>query len=229
MPAWKDWHGEAEGGDGHDTGCGAFGRAGVVDAGWPEIDGIETREVYQRLAGDQSLFRSMLKRLLGEFGQLGHEAAAPEMADLPELAQRLHKLKGCAGTLGAKGVERAAGLADKACRSHSVGQVAALLAEVATEMDHLSRAATPVLMTPPSGAPSDDEEPSVGGGVSSEELVALITALKQNDLNALDMVDSMQAGLRRQMGAQAFALLSEHLDNLEFAAAADMLGDLQPA
>jgi PAS domain S-box-containing protein len=202
---------------------------GVADESWPEIEGIETREVYQRLAGDQALFRSMLKRLLGEFGQLGHGAVSPGMNDLPELALRLHKLKGCAGTLGAKGVERAAGLADKACRANSVGQVASLLADVATEIELLSRAAAPVFIASASQVQVADDEVSGGVGVPAEALADLITALKQNNLSALDMADTLKAGLRRQMGAQAFAALSERLDNLDFVAAADLLADLQPA
>ena len=41
-----------------------------AERAWPEIDGIDTHDVRERLSGDVELFRSMLRRLLDEFAEV---------------------------------------------------------------------------------------------------------------------------------------------------------------
>ena len=195
---------------------------------WPEIAGIDAEEASRRLGGDQALFRSMLKRLVSEFGQIGQENACADASHLAELASQLHKLKGCAGTLGAKSVELAAGRADNACRSERTEHVGALLAEVANEMQRLTRAVAPVLQAGEALANAAGDGGDAVMAVSDDALRSLVEALCRNDLMALEQVTALAPGLKRLLGAQRFAQWMEQVDGLEFAAAAATLGQLQP-
>jgi HPt (histidine-containing phosphotransfer) domain-containing protein len=193
---------------------------------WPEIAGIDATEAKRRLGGDQALFRSMLKRLVSEFGQIGQANADADPSHLAELASQLHKLKGCAGTLGAKSVELAAGRADRACRSERTEQVSASLAEVASEMQRLTHAVAHVLLAGDAVANVDD-----GGDadmvVSDAALRSLVEALRHNDLHALEQIAALAPGLKRLLGPQVFAQWMEQVDGLDFTAAAATLGQLQ--
>jgi PAS domain S-box-containing protein len=200
-----------------------------VPDGWPDIAGIDGAEVHRRLGGDQALFRLMLKRLLGEFGDLGRTKSVPELADLASLASHLHKLKGSAGTLGAKSVEQAAGRADKACRAENMAQVGVLLAEVAREVQQLAQAVTPVLEAQDAiERLAGEQAPAAGAApISDEALASLIEALVCNDLCAIDQVAAQAHGLKQLLGASAYAQWKCQVDDLDFAAAADTLRQMQ--
>ncbi|QCB44795.1 PAS domain S-box protein [Hydrogenophaga sp. PAMC20947] len=195
---------------------------------WPHIEGIDSDAACRRLGGDQELFFSMLKRLLAEFATLDRNAAPVDAGELQALAAQLHKLKGSAGTLGAQAVERAAAMADKACRTQQVDQVGHLLADVVEELNHLRQAVQPCLAA---------HEAQVGGeasqgctSVEPAEVEALVECLLSNDLGAIDRVNAMATGLKHGLGNEGFAQLREQVNNLEFAAAASMLQGLcEPA
>ena len=195
---------------------------------WPVIAGIDAAEAYSRFRGDQALFNSMLRRLLVEFGSLGRNAPTQDMTDLAALASNLHKLKGCAGTLGATAVQQAAGRADKACRANELEQVSALLAEVADEIRQLTLAAAPVLQAQ-EALQADDVVMEDTVTPSDEALIMLTDALNRNSLTALDLAAEMAAGLKLRMGASGFARWHDQIENLAFAEALDTLKRLPPA
>jgi PAS domain S-box-containing protein len=197
---------------------------------WAEVEGIDMEEARQRLGGDYGLFCSMLKRLIGEFGSIGQTTSGSEPEDLPALGSRLHKLRGSAGTLGAKGLAHAASQVEKACRMEQTDQVRALLAVVEEEMKQLIQASALALQghaDQQSGEP--DEPQGAMAEISDTDLAKLTEAFLQSDLDALDLLTSLAPGLRRLLGVEVFAQLQEQADNLDFDGAATTLRELQPA
>ena len=197
---------------------------------WPDIDGIDSGTVCRRLGGDQDLFLSMLKRLVAEFLTLDRGASPVALDELPGLAAQLHKLKGSAGTLGAQAVERAASMADKACRTQQIERVGPLLADVIEELHHLRAAVSPCLAVHEAREAEHGTEPEGCERADPEAVAALIESLQRNDLGAIDRVHAMAQGLKLSLGQDGFTQLREGVNNLDFAAAVDVLrGSREPA
>jgi HPt (histidine-containing phosphotransfer) domain-containing protein len=163
----------------------------------------------------------MIQRLLNEFGTMGRDDSHPDRAALPDLAARLHKLKGCAGTLGATALARAASLADVACRAQRVEQLDAPLQEVALQMHRLSQAATPMLQAQDSS--ESDEDASAAVDVSPQAAGELMAMLRRCDLDAVEAFAALAPGLRRMLGSDVFAQLRQQVDNLDFEAASQTM------
>ena len=189
-------------------------------AGWPQIAGVDGPDAATRLGGDLALFRSMLKRLLRDFEDLGH--ASVDTPALPELAARLHNLKGSAGTLGAKGIARLAAEAEVASRAGAGALVAPLLTHLAQALQSLRRHATPALHEPA----EEDTAVPLAQGVARLDLLALEQLQRQlrgSELSAIDGFAALTPQLRANMDASAFANLREQIDNLQFDDAARTL------
>jgi PAS domain S-box-containing protein len=191
---------------------------------WPIIEGIDAEAASRRLGGDQDLFFSMLKRLITEFAPMEQRAESVKPEDLDGLAAQLHKLKGSAGTLGVGALERAASLADKACRTRQLEQVGHLVIDVVEELEQLRGAVAPFLKA---------HQVRLGGRMNHDvarldldALSALLDALQRNDLCALDQLNAMAAGLKPHLGDEGWAHLLDQVDNLAFAEAAAVLQPL---
>jgi PAS domain S-box-containing protein len=102
---------------------------------WPDIDGIDSADARVRLCDDVELFRSVLRRCLDEFSDIG----AP--ADPVVLAGRLHKLRGGASLLGARSVQQLAADAETACNAGEAVRSGQLTSELSLELKRLRVAA----------------------------------------------------------------------------------------
>ncbi|HET9622362.1 MAG TPA: CHASE domain-containing protein [Kofleriaceae bacterium] len=183
---------------------------------WPEIEGIDRHDVMARLAGDLALFSQMLGYLVREFAEL-----ALDDPGAPGLAARLHKLRGSAGTLGAKAVHRLAGDAEAAVKrdpsspatrrvlDELAGALAGLLGHVRAALPDAPR---PAATVPPPGAPLDP--------IAARRLADLLV---QQDFAALDAFAELTPGLRTALGPARFTELATAIDQLEFARAAQLL------
>ena len=170
------------------------------------------------------MFFSMLKRLITEFAPMEQRAESVKPEDLDGLAAQLHKLKGSAGTLGAGALERAASLADKACRTRQLEQVGHLVVDVVEELEQLRGAVAPFLK-----AHEVRLARRINRNVARldlDALSALLDALQRNDLCALDQLNAMAAGLKPHLGDEGLAHLLDQVDNLAFAEAAAVLQPL---
>ncbi|MDB5860866.1 MAG: Aerobic respiration control sensor protein ArcB [Ramlibacter sp.] len=116
-----------------------------VGTGWPEIEGIDTADVRDRLVGNVDMFRIMLGRLFDEFSDVAIPAGANVAVMLTAHAGRMHKLRGVAGVLGAKSVQALADLAEGACTAGALEKATKLTKRIATELKHLRRSAAPLL------------------------------------------------------------------------------------
>jgi PAS domain S-box-containing protein len=104
---------------------------------WPEIEGIDSSIVRGLLCNDVVLFRSLLSRLFTEFANVTVPVVGRDLAELAVHAGRMHKLKGCAGMLGATSIHRLAGLIVDACAAGEVQGVRHLATQLASQLGQL--------------------------------------------------------------------------------------------
>jgi PAS domain S-box-containing protein len=194
-------------------------------AAWPHIEGIDSRDAAERLGHDVSLFASMLGRLLREFASL--EPLPPGEAWDEGVRRaagaRMHKLRGSAGMLGARAIQRLATDAETALKGDAAADVvrhkrAALTAALADLAEH----AQPLLDAEAAGRDealvSRDASPPDAAAIG--ELTALLVA---QDIAAIECFETLSAGLRSLLGIDRFGDLRQAMESLEFPRAATLL------
>ncbi len=195
-------------------------------ASWPEVEGIDSTLARARLVNDYGLFQSGLKRLLREFS----EVAVPEMTQdcdsLATHATRMHKLKGIAGTLGATQIQRLATEAEAASLGGEMTRAVRLTTTIREQLDRLRQSAAPNLKA------ERLHDESVAGTcdakLAPEQLSELLLLLRQQNLSAVNRFGALLRQLRARLGEKSFERLHDQVDNLEFAAAAEIVAGLKP-
>ncbi len=78
--------------------------------GWPELAGIDAQEASRLLGGDAAFFKELLLQFIEvNAGIVARTKALLDAGDRAEAARLVHKLRGQAGSLGAKRLQQAAG------------------------------------------------------------------------------------------------------------------------
>ena len=199
----------------------AHDRAAQSHAAWPEIVGIDSEDARERLNNDFELFRSMLKRLLGEFADVALPERASDAGTLATHAGRMHKLRGSAGLLGAKAIQRLAGEAEAACVGGDVALAGPLAEDLASELHRLRQSAQPAFQS--RQAPAAEVLVQGGGPLEMDALAELVGLLRQQKLSAMDCFKTLSPQLRGHLNPDEYERVEEHLDNLRFGDAADIL------
>jgi Hpt domain len=112
---------------------------------WPNIAGIDTADACARWCGDAALFAAMLARLFDEFGDVRVPADFNDSIVITRYIGRMHKLRGGACMLGAKGVCELAGELEDACKRGDHERAAPLSSRLAGEIRRLREYAQPLL------------------------------------------------------------------------------------
>lgn len=112
---------------------------------WPDISGIDTADACTRWCGDAALFATMLQRLFDEFGDVSAPAEFNDAAVITLYVGRMHRLRGGACMLGAKGVYELAGEVEDACNRGDHERTDQLSTQLAGEIQRLREYAQPVL------------------------------------------------------------------------------------
>ena len=196
-------------------------RAAQPLAAWPEIEGIDSEDARERLNNDFELFRSMLKRLLGEFADVALPEQVTDAGRLAAHAGRMHKLRGSAGLLGAKAIQRLAGEAEAACVGGDVALAGPLAAALACELHRLRRSAEPAFQS--RQASVEEMLPQGGDPLEMDALTEFVGLLRQQKLSAMDRFKALSPQLRGHLRQGEYELVEEHLGNLRFGDAADIL------
>jgi len=191
---------------------------------WPEVHGIDSRDVCARLGGDVVLFRSMLEQLVRGSGDLKYDKDAGTEG-LDRLAARLHSVKGTAGSIGAKSIAQIAGDGEAACRARRADEAAKAALQVCEALRQLGEDAASLLGELDKGAVHEDE-----GELSALEpadLQGLLILLRESNLGALDRFMTLAPQLGRRLGKASYALLRKQVETLNFGDAAKTLATLQ--
>ena len=196
-------------------------KAAQPHAAWPEIEGIDSEDARERLNNDFELFRSMLKRLLGEFADVALPGQASDAGALATHAGRMHKLRGSAGLLGAKAIQRLAGEAEAACVGGDVALAAPLAEDLASELHRLRQSAEPAFQS--RQAPAEEVLQQGGDPLEMSALAELVGLLRQQKLSAMDRFKTLSSQLRGHLCQGEYERVEDHLDNLRFSDAADIL------
>jgi hypothetical protein len=114
-------------------------------APWPDIAGIDSADARARWCGDAALFTTMLARFFDEFGEVCVPAAFNDFRVITPYIGRMHKLRGGACMLGAKGVYELAGDVEDACNRGDRDRAAQLSTRLTGEIQRLRDNALPVL------------------------------------------------------------------------------------
>ena len=190
-------------------------------AAWPEIDGIDSEDARERLNNDFELFRSMLKRLLGEFADVALPDEGADAGALAIHAGRMHKLRGSAGLLGAKSIQRLAGEAEAASVCGDVALAGPLAEDLGSELRRLRQSAEPAFHA--RQAPVEEAMVQGGDPLEMDALAELVDLLRQQRLSAMDRFKALSPQLCGYLGQGDYKRVQEHLDGLRFGDAADML------
>ncbi len=168
----------------------------------------------------------MLKRLFDEFPDLAAPAVALEPAALGALGERMHKLRGSAGVLGAKAIQQLAGEAEAACASGTLDPAGGLALGVAAQLQALRQSAAPLLQAAAAAAAAAVEQAAAASDVPAPDpqaLADLIEQLHQQRLSATDRFAALSPQLRRLLSAQAYERVHVLIDRLQFSDAAKAL------
>ncbi len=207
-------------------------------AHWPRVEGIDTADAAQRLGRDPALFMSLLRQLLAEFQDLAGlgGSAGAESVPVQLLAARMHKLRGSAGTLGARNLQGLAHAAEASLRlaaTHVEGEADAVAAlrSVSGALTQLAGASVALLA---SGASNPTPKAAAAGRATlppraeADRMQDLLRQLQGQDLGAFDNFEGLSPSLRLLLGAAAFAALSDAMEELDFARALRLLAPVRP-
>jgi two-component system, sensor histidine kinase and response regulator len=194
-------------------------------AAWPHIEGIDSRDAAERLGQDVSLFASMLGRLMREFGRLEPLPAGNDWDDDLRRAAgaHMHKLRGSAGMLGARAIQRLACEAETALKGGAPADVVRQKrAALASALADLAENAQPLLEAEAAGR--DEALGSVDASAPDEAAIDELTALLvAQDIAAIECFETLSAGLRSLLGVDRFGDLRQAMEGLEFPRAATLL------
>ena len=197
---------------------------------WPAVEGIDADSAAARLNHDASLFLKMLAWIGTDFADLqainSPEQVAGQLADptsRASLRDRVHKLRGSAGTLGANQVHATASAAEAALTDHNGEEIGCVLA-LSQALRQLIAASQPAIASglASENLPSPDTAaPAAPAGQQS--LQALAELLRAQDLQALDVLGQMQGPLASAIGADTAVAIARAMEVLDFPGALAML------
>lgn len=205
-------------------------QSAAPSSSWPEVSGIDTGAASRRAGGDATLFLSLLRRLMREFADLAQPSLAPsgDANRDTALTNRIHKLRGSLGTLGAIKAHQLATQAELALTGCGSGSSQAL-AELGTALQTLFEATAQVLAASEASA-ADVAETAPASWTKTpltvrerEDLAALIGLLRIQDIAALDKFEALAPGLQGLLGPKTLEQIESALEDLNFASVLEVL------
>ncbi len=180
------------------------------------LPGIDVTAGLASANGNAELYRKLLRK----FRESGREFAAAFQAaqtgpDPTAQTRMAHTLKGTAGTIGARALQRAAAALEKACQGGRAEVIAPALTKTLTELDPViaGLAALSEPAAPPIAPRAFDR------AAFAARLLALEGLLARNDTKAADLIDDLVAGAHGTPWASQVAEAAGAIGNYDFDAA----------
>lgn len=190
---------------------------------WPMIDGISPEIIREQIGGDARLFLRLLRKLASDFSDTRTMSTAADIGAIEGFGQRMHRLKGAAGSLGAMRIFDLAGLAETAAAAGDLAEFARLAGAVDAELDALRASLAEVKTLPAARAPSTSINQPDRDERGALDLDGLALLLRRQSFAALRSFDAVEAELHGLLGDDTVDALRDHIDHLRFQAAADLL------
>ena len=200
------------------------------DTHWPQVQGIDAESAAVRLDNDVKLFAKMLGWIDTDFADIAAlnnrdtvSALMNQEASRTALRERVHKLRGSAGTIGAKQVHALATLAEAALSNHS-GEEAERVLALSEALRQLVKASRPVVAESlEKAATMAAESAGEAAPAGQETLEALAALLRSQDFQALNMLEQHKGALAAALGPDTFLAMSNAMEMLDFPRALTLL------
>ncbi len=193
---------------------------------WPSIDGIDAEGASLRLSGDVALFLKMLRSLLNEFDGAKWNKESQEISNssLATWANKLHKLKGSAGLLGATEIQSLASAIEKQMRDgEDVDLIRAGLVELGDKLSILAGHVDLALGGMEAALKDTASAQPAPERIDTDQVAQLVAKLKRCDMSALELGKPFVSFFESEGEAALAQDLSDALDRLDFATAEQLI------
>lgn len=180
---------------------------------WPQIEGINKKDVYDRMGGDLTLFIQSLQRFFNEFESYCQVPAIPADSQARQaLAAHIHKLAGNAGLIGAQGIFKLAKTIEQSLKSNTNTdeQLNLSFSELANAMQQLG-AHTQSYRTI-----QNNETPIVDAPMDYALLESFHQQLKKRKVTCLQIYQELKPALHGVLSETDFENLDQAINNLNF-------------
>ena len=187
------------------------------------IEGLNSAEGLQRVAGNQKLYLKLLRQFLDQQSAAIDQITAALAQGNPSLAERLaHTLKGVAGNIGAKPVHSSAGILEKLIRNHApAAEVDAAIRDLSTVLSPLLAQLDAFLNSnrsaPPAPAPAAIAVPASDPAqvrTTASQLAQLLAAF---DPGALEFIETHRILLQSLFSTETWGSFEKLVQSYAFA------------
>jgi two-component system sensor histidine kinase/response regulator len=185
----------------------------------PSTPGLDTKDGLIRVAGNRKLYVKLLRQFVDQQGpavsQINDALGKGDTA----LAERLaHTLKGVAGNIGAKPVQSAAAILEKAIRGKSPSkEVEAAKERVSTELDPLIAALKVNMSSSETVTPAASLQAAVDPDKAREAAAVLMKLLSEFDPAAAEFIEANRAALQPLFGGERWPQFEQLVQGYAFA------------
>jgi ActR/RegA family two-component response regulator len=193
---------------------------GSMTGPWPKIEGIDSEILREQIGDDARLFMMLLHKLADDFADVALLAASTTADTLDGHCTMMHRLKGASGTLGANKLFELADLAETIGRSGDVAEFRRLADAAAAELAMLRKRIDEAdAERLPAARPGSEE--NISG--AALDAAALARSLRQQSLASLKKFEELENEVEALLGPSHSDAMREHLAQLRFSCAADLL------
>jgi CheY-like chemotaxis protein len=190
------------------------------------ISGIDSRQALQRLGGNLNLFHSLLRPLAEEQGGAVEAVRAALAAGRQDqAASRLHTLRGVLGNVGAQEAADFALTLEGDLKSGADTGIAGKLQQMDRTLQALFATVGSYLARVDDTSARDTD--GLLSNLDTGAVSALLQALKERDLAAVEQFDALYPTIRARLGVNQAQYLRTAMDRLEFAKVEKILADIE--
>jgi len=184
----------------------------------PAIAGLDLADGLARVGGNRKLYRKLLRQFIDQQASTVEDVRRAQQNGDDALAERLaHSLKGVAGNLGARDLQRAAGTLEKAIRERlPAADIEVARASLAACLAPLVAAISQALPGDAPPAPAGVPPPQVPPGRSRELATQLLAMLSDMDPGAADFIEDNRPGLAPLFSQETWRGFEQHVQDYAF-------------
>jgi two-component system sensor histidine kinase/response regulator len=188
----------------------------------PEVDGLDTADGLDRVAGNEKLYRKLLRQFVEQQAAAVTEIRAHMSGRRRDEAERAaHTLKAVSGSLGARDVQAAAGAVEELIRERAAAKkVDAALERLSATLDPLVHLLVQALGT---NEPSPRTAAPVDSSAVRDAVVELTRLLADFDAGAVDYVEEHEGALRSLFDEAGWSEFTKRTQGFAFGEALSLL------
>lgn len=190
------------------------------------IDGVNSMDGLRRVSGNAGLYVDLLKQFVERQSDSADRILTLVSSDDLATAERLaHTVKGVAGTIGAAGVQSAAGELERAIRERADrSHIEELRAKFAALLSPVVESVRQFLATYAAEASSIDDDAAPPDRNALKAVVETLgRLLEESDADAIELVRSERAAIRFLFTPDGFTAFERLVTDYSFDEAADQL------